>query len=231
MTRKLFIGFIAVLAVSLWFVGCTTDPAPDEIPPVVTIDSPDQDDSMCEAFTVEGTARDTDPGLASVTLYVDGEEVESVALTDAASYNFEFDVSASDFPADCGEVEVEVVAKDGEGNETSEKVDVVLCNDTTDPVVTLTPATTDLYNNQVVDLAISVTEPNFVRGRLFLNGTALGAWDDDMLATTRITGDQLDLGANTVEYRVEDYCENVGSGSATINYATTEACAVITFPS
>ena len=231
MTRKLFIGFIAVLAVSLWFVGCTTDPAPDEIPPVVTIDSPDQDDSECSAFTVEGTARDTDPGLASVTLYVDGEEVESVALTDAASYNFEFDVSASDFPADCGEVEVEVVAKDGEGNETSEKVDVVLCNDTTDPVVTLTPATTDLYNNQVVDLAISVTEPNFVRGRLFLNGTALGAWDDDMLATTRITGDQLDLGANTVEYRVEDYCENVGSGSATINYATTEACAVITFPS
>jgi len=230
MTRKLFIGFIAVLAMSLWFVGCTTDPAPDEIPPVVTIDSPDQDDSYCEAFTVEGTARDTDPGLASVTLYVDGEEVDSVALTDAASYNFEFDVSASDFPALCGEVEVEVVAKDGESNEASEKVDVYLCNDTTDPVVTLTPATSDLYNEQCVDIDVDVVEDNYASYEYFLNGNLEGFGEGTLPTTLTYCCDDLEEGANTVTFEVTDYCGNVGVGTATITCGEVSCGVTITFP-
>lgn len=231
MTRKLFIGFIAVMAMSLWFVGCTTDPAPDETPPVVTIDSPDQDDSMCDAFTVEGTARDVDPGLASVTLYVDGEEVASESLSDAASYDFEFDVSAGDFPATCGEVEIEVVATDGEGNEASGKVDVILCNDTTDPVVTLTPDMTELYNDQCATIAVDVTEANYVSYEYFLNGNLVDGGEGTLPTSITFCTDALDAGANTVTFEVTDFCGNVGTGSTTLNdNGNVDVDIEITFP-
>jgi hypothetical protein len=111
---------ISILTISLlWILGCNTSPQPECdgcVPPTVTIDTPDQDDLFCDGFIVEGTASDLVPGLASVTLYVDGVEVETVDLSgEALSYEFEFDVSIEDFLAYCEEVEIEVIATDGEG--------------------------------------------------------------------------------------------------------------------
>jgi len=217
MTRKLFIGFIAVLAVSLWFVGCTTSPAPDEIPPVVTIDSPDPGASFCDGFTVEGTATDVDPGLGSVTLFVDGVEVETVSLNQAASYNFQFDVGTADFPADCGDVVVEVVAKDGEGNEATAHVTVTLCDDTTDPVVTLS-ADDDYLTapDQCAHITVTVDEPNFADYTVTGYGGVVVPTDTGYQFTA--CGSELNVGENTILFTVTDFCGNEGFGSIVITF-------------
>ena len=224
MTRKLFIGFIAVLAMSLWFVGCTTHPVPpDEIPPVVTIDSPVQGDDIeiCGAFSVTGTASDVDPGLVAITLLIDGEVVGTETLDTVASTDYEFTVDISEFNVTCGDVVIEVVAEDGEGNEDTESIDVTVCNDDAAPVVEITPETADLFNDQWIWMMVAVTEDNVEGCGATINGVE---YSGDISANS--TGYQfmvsklyLNEGPNTVVFTVTDKCENVGSDIAVISYA------------
>jgi hypothetical protein len=208
----------ALLLIAILLTACQgPDPACDGcVPPVVTIDSPDQDDLYCDDFTVEGTARATNPGLASVTLYVDGEEVETVALSgEAMSYDFEFDVATDDFPAYCGEVEVEVVVTDDEGEEASENVDVVLCDDTTDPVVTMIADDDYLTGpDQCAHVTVTVVDDNF-------DHYEITGFDGVIVPTGSgfsftVCCSDLNEGENSIEFCVTDICGNEGCDSITI---------------
>ena len=218
MLSRWSLALFSLLVVTLLACFGSSSPAPDEIPPVVTIDCPDQDDSFCDPFELEFTVRDSDPGLCSICIYLDGElvkcwEPEGHPSTFAPSTPY-----YPPFSEDCGEVELELVAVDCEGNEASENVDVYLCNDTTDPVVILTPATTDLYNSQCVDIVVDVTEDNYVSYEYFLNGNLEGSGNGTLPTTLTFCGNDLDLDSNTITFEVTDYCGNVGTGSSTIAY-------------
>jgi hypothetical protein len=201
-------------------VSCSPGPGfhQDETPPILTIDEPDEDDLICANFTVEGRARDLDPGLASVTLYVDGEKIETVILSgDAESYDFGFDMDTEDFPVDCGEVEIEVVAADGEGNEDSENVDVVLCDDTTDPVVTM--IADNLAITLIDDCAhvtVTVDELNFLE--YVVTGFGGIIIQTSSGYSFSVCGSELIVGENTILFTVTDICSNEGFDSISLTY-------------
>jgi hypothetical protein len=209
---------ILSIIMMLVLAGCfgSSDPAPDEIPPVVTIDSPDQDDSMCEAFIIEGTVRGGGAGLESFTIYINGEIFISEALDCTGRYDFEFEIHVSDLPIMCDEYEIEVSVVDCDGNEASEKIDVYLCNDTTDPVVTLNPSIQYVWNEQCADFAVSVDEDNYVSYEYFLNWNLVGGGDGPLPATLTFCDYDPAVDVNTVTFEVTDYCGNVGTGTASI---------------
>jgi len=184
------------------------------LPPFITIDSPDIDDSFCEGFTVEGSAADDDSGIEEVTLYIDGEEIESVELNEVHLYDFEFDVTSSDFPSECNEVDVEVVARDEEGNESSEEVDVFLCNDLTAPFVTIY---SDEYvltsEDHCTFVAVHISEDNLVEYEVI--GLMSGTENEFEF---ELCGNDLEIGENVISVVAWDYCGNQGSGEITITY-------------
>ena len=210
--------------------GCfgNSDPEQDEIPPIINIDFPGQGDSFCESIEIEITAHDVDPGLCSICIYMNGNlihcwEPEDRPITFEPTNPYTIPIPDSLF----GDVEIELVVKDCDGNEASEIVDVYLINDTTDPVVTLTPATIDTYNNQCGNFAVDVTEDNYVSYEYFLNGNLVGSGDGAIPETLTICGDDLSAGMNTLTFEVTDYCGNVGIGTALITHTSVEACLYI----
>jgi len=184
------------------------------LPPVIVIDSPDIDDTFCGQFTVEGSAFDEDSGIEEITLYIDGEEIEAVELDRVHRYDFEFDVSQSDFPPDCHEEEVEVVARDAEENESSEGVDVFLCDDSTAPVV-IAIAEEDVLTSEVhcTIVLVHIVEEN-------LEGYEVSdiAWGTENEFEFEVCGSDLEIGDNTISVVAWDICGNEGSGVITVTY-------------
>lgn len=188
----------------------------DETPPRITIDSPDIDDFFCEVFTVEGHVSDEETGVERLKVLLDGEIIESVELYGAHSYYFEFDVGTGDFPADCGEVEMSVVAWDEEWNESSEKVDVILCDDSVEPVVAMAADETVLTSeNQCTVVTVSIDDENLDFWRIpetYLSGT-------ESEFDFPVCGWELQVGENTLNVIAWDYCGNEGIGALTITYS------------
>ena len=93
MTRKLLFGFIAMLAMSLWVVGCATDdaeePTPNEPPEFSNVlGFPPLD--LCDAsHTITGEVED-DSGVAEVILLFDGVELETFDGGEETEVTFTF---------------------------------------------------------------------------------------------------------------------------------------------
>ena len=199
-------------------LACSSSPGPecDGCIPIVTIDTPDQDDLMCDEFSLEGQACGGPPSFVSIAVYVDGEEIEFVDFEEYDCYNFEYEIHTYDFPVHCGEVEIEVVATDSEGNEASEQVDVFLCNDATDPIVNLIPQIIDLDEGECVDIAVEVHEENFLSYELIMNGN-LFTEEETLPSTLTFCDPGLLPGENLIVLQVTDICGNEGVGTASIS--------------
>ena len=171
---------------------------------------------MCEGFVLEGRACGGPPNLVSIAVYLDGVEIDEVALDEIECDNFELDISPSDFPEDCKGVEVEVVVKNSDDFEVSEKIDVFLCNDTTNPVVNLTPPIVDLNDGECVDIAVEVHEENFLSYELIMNGNFFTE-GETLPSTLTFCDPGLLPGENLIVLQVTDICGNEGVGTASIS--------------
>jgi len=186
----------------------------DESPPVISIDNPDIEDFFCEAFTVEGYVEDDESGVEELKVYLDGEIIESVDLDGVHGYHFAFDVDTGDYPPDCREVEIAVVAWDEERNESSAKVDVILCDDSVEPVVTAVAGEDVLTSeDHCTIVSVSIDEDNLLMWEIpgFLSGTG-NEFEFE------VCGRDLQFGENTISVIASDYCGNEGTESITITY-------------
>jgi len=197
--------------------NCSHDCGPrpdDDNPPVIVINSPDLSDSFCEGFSVEGTVTDNDAGIEEIILYVDGEEVELVELNNVLHYDFEFNVTLSDFPASCGDVDVDVVATDAEQNDSTEDVEVFLCDDSTAPVIIAsTDEDTLTSEDHCTTVTVQITEDNLVEYEVA--GFVSGSENDFVF---EVCGSDLEIGENALSVTAWDFCGNEGSDSITITY-------------
>ena len=187
----------------------------DRIPPEIYIEWPIPDYSFCEAFTVRGLVSDHYSGLNQLRLYIEGEVVGSLNLDGESDYYFEFDVDQSDFPEWCDEAELSVVAWDNEDNEAIAKLDVILCNDSTEPIVTAL-ADEDVLTSEFHCTAVSVQiiEENFAWSSI----PGFGSWEEPEYEFL-VCGSDLEMGENVITVTAWDFCENEGSTAITITYS------------
>ena len=148
MTRKLFLGLLAVAVMSLWYVGCTKDDGPvpvDEHPPVLERLDVVPDEEVCGPFDIIGNVTDVaeaelDPtGVDEIWVTLDGVEIEAYEPGTNCEVSVEF--AFTDIEID-GPGLLALHAKDCEGNEKIlHQVDIDAVFDDVDPVVTFTNPT------------------------------------------------------------------------------------------
>jgi len=232
MTRKLFLGLLAVSVMSLWYVGCTKDDGPvpvDEHPPVLERLDVAPDEMVCGSFDIIGNVTDIaeaelDPtGVDKIWVTLDGVEIESLEPGTNCEVSVEFAFTNIEID---GPGLLALHAKDCEGNEKIlHQVDIDAVFDGDPPTVTFT----------------TPTEGATLYGSTFLIEVDVDSDDDNVTAYLEIDGFdyapdsnapyrwsvELEEGPHLANARVMDSCGNEGMAEVSFD---TDVCADNTPP-